>query len=298
MTILNDLKISSEKKAAAPKKKLMPLKKKNLNLVKNDPIAETTEKPVEEAKEEKKEAPKKELKVQAKSTEKDEDQAKAESEEKIKKEEVKEETKEETKEEEKAEKSQEEEENRKEDPAPKKTQRSRKSKKEEPKQEIEMPTTTIKDYEKIIQEMESPFTDANWEKEMKDVEEEAYSLVIPEGCTADQAIELISKIDYLKTKYMARRVEFEQNYFKYAAKEPEGLIERIKKISATGSNEQERKMNGVIAVMNFKMKNDNLNLYEVAEEAKKRYDFYKMIINLLDFKHSSLMTITGLLKKA
>ena len=82
-----------------------------------------------------------------------------------------------------------------------------------------------------------------------------------------------------------------------SGKDPEGVIERIKRLDCKGSNAEERKVNSTKAVFNHKDKEGNIiNLYEVLDETRSRYNYLRSLMETITYKNSALVTMLGSLK--
>lgn len=104
------------------------------------------------------------------------------------------------------------------------------------------------------------------------------------------AIVIISKIDKM---YSSLRIDYSEVE---ATKERiDTSIKEIERVGLTGKNEDERKRNAVMAVMEAKDENE-MSLYDIQRETNERYLFLKGVIDVLINKQNRLITINGLLK--
>jgi hypothetical protein len=77
----------------------------------------------------------------------------------------------------------------------------------------------------------------------------------------------------------------------------DGLIDRTKRLNARGTNSEERKVSGTIAAMNYKTpQGHNINLFELLDETRARFNFLKTINDSIEFKKAVLLTMLSSLK--
>ena len=88
-----------------------------------------------------------------------------------------------------------------------------------------------------------------------------------------------------------------KNLYEHLTDKENGLIEVTKKLHGKGSNTEERKVNGIVAVMNYKTEaGDTVNLYELLAETRIRYNFLKGLNDSIEFKKMVLLTMLSSLK--
>lgn len=285
----------SEEKAQEAVNNQEPAKDAEKEQPKETAPTKTEEKaPKKEAKEEIKAAEieaedKPETKPEAPKSKKAEDKQEKLSEES--KEEIREEVKEEAKAEPKKEESK------------KKTAASRSKKKttatkkeEEDIEPTDIPTTTVS-YNEAIQTITSPFVDEEWEEYKAEVQKELSEIVISDDMNPGTLKVVISELSILREKVWFSYQEQKTLYERLSSKDPEGLIERVKRINlGSGNNDMERKRAGVLACMKFNTESGDINLYEVLDETRSRYNFLKAVIDSIKYKTDVLITLNGALK--
>lgn len=192
----------------------------------------------------------------------------------------------------------------------KKTKRTRRSKKTEKAESTEsstevniesisIPKTEI-DFESAVAAIKSDFVDEKWEEFKKDINDRYNDIVISNDMTSKQIKQTVAELtelrDDIRQAHNDNKNLYEQLVFK-DSKEPEGFIERIKRLAAKGNNAEDRKMNAVLAVMNYKDPDGNtINLYEMLDEVRMRYNFTKDIMDSITYKSNVLITMLGTLK--
>lgn len=159
-----------------------------------------------------------------------------------------------------------------------------------------MPTTGMT-YLEAMESISSPFVDAEWEAYKEDVQNDLDSIEIDDDMNPATLKSAISKLSKLRNKVWNNYQGMKSQYESLSTKEPEGLIERVKKINLAGNNDLERKKAGVEACMNYVDKSGrNINLYEILDETRSRYNFLKTVMDSIEYKRSVLVTMNGALK--
>jgi hypothetical protein len=161
---------------------------------------------------------------------------------------------------------------------------------------ISMPTTEIT-YVEAMEYIASPFVDAEWESYKEEIQKDLDDIQIDDDMNPATLKSTVGKLSRLRNKVWNNYQGMKSQYEAMSSKEPEGLIERVKKISLAGNNDLERKKAGVEACMNYTDKSGkNINLYEVLDETRSRYNFLKTVMDSIEYKRSVLVTMNGALK--
>lgn len=161
---------------------------------------------------------------------------------------------------------------------------------------VSIPVTEV-DFNTAIASIKSNFVDEEWDKLRKDLSERINAIVITSDMTSKLIKNTVSKLDNLRDEIRDVFISTKNQYDELTSKEPEGFIERIKRLSAKGSNAEDRKLNGILAVMNYQDPEGNkINLYEVLDEVRERYSFLKSIMDAITYKNNVLVTMLGSLK--
>lgn len=163
---------------------------------------------------------------------------------------------------------------------------------------VDSPTTRVS-YAEAVDAIRSGFVDPEWNGFQDEIEEELASIQINDDMhpgTLKAAIADLSKLrQRIWSPYQSTKTLFEQ----LSLKEPEGLIERVKKISlGDGSNDLQRKKAGVEACINYidPRSGNAINLYELLDETRMRYNFLRATMDSIQFKTNVLITMNGALK--
>lgn len=262
-------------KAEAPKKKIMPLKKKTIETKPADEEVKTTTEEEVDTKEETKVTEEPEVTPEA---EKEKPEAP--------KEEAKKEEKKTTK---------------KPTPSVKKSAKkpvatTKKKESEEDFVAIDMPTTKMS-FGDAVMKITSPFVDEEWEEFKEEVKEELNNIVIDNDMNPGTLKVTISELSILREKIWFSLQETKDLFDRLGSKDPEGLIERIKRVNlGSGNNDMERRRAGVVACMKYETDSGEINLYEVLDETRTRYTFLKSVMDSIGYKTNTLITMNGALK--
>lgn len=186
-------------------------------------------------------------------------------------------------------------------PAKKTTRRNTAKKKEtasapEEATFYEIPTTEI-DYAEAVEAIRSPFRDETWEAFKAEIQEDLSKIEVSDDLNPGALKIVISELSILRDKIWFPLQEAKTEFERYASKEPEGLIERVKRINSVGgNNETERRRAGILACMNYETSAGTVNLYELMDESRERYSFLKAVDESIKFKKDILITMNGALK--
>lgn len=162
--------------------------------------------------------------------------------------------------------------------------------------QVSIPTTEV-DFSTAIAAIKSSFVDEGWEKMKAELSEKINSIVITSDMNSKILKSTVAKLDKLRDEIRDIYTATKNEYDELTSKEPEGFIERVKRLSSKGSNAEDRKLNGIIAVMNYHDAEGNkINLYEVLDEIRGRYNFLKSIMDAIAYKNNVLVTMLGSLK--
>ena len=156
--------------------------------------------------------------------------------------------------------------------------------------------TTELSYAEACQAVRTHFTDPEWEAAKAKFEETAKNIHITNDMNKAQLHDLLAQVANLRDEIYSAYTETKTLYEHLTDKE-NGLIERTKRIGAKGSNSEERKLTATLAVMNYVDANGNkINLYEVLDETRIRYNYLKGIMDTIEFKKAVLLTMLSSLK--
>lgn len=185
------------------------------------------------------------------------------------------------------------------------TRKTRSSKKKETKADEDASTENQSiliaksevSYEEAIQSIRSGFIDEEWENFKKQTSETIDGIVIQNNMTPTMIKNTLADLSSFRDSIWKIYTDTKSLYENLSGKDPEGVIERKKRISAKGSNTEERRLNATIAIINNKDDDGNaINLYEVLDESRERYNYLRSLMEGINYKNSVLVTMLGSIK--
>lgn len=151
-------------------------------------------------------------------------------------------------------------------------------------------------YAEACQAIRTHFVDEEWEAAKAKFEEMSKNINISNDMNKAQLHDLLAQVANLRDEVYSAYTETKTLYEHLTDKE-NGMIERTKRTGAKGSNSEERKLTATVAVMNYVDGNGNkINLFEVLDETRIRYNFLKGIMDTIEFKKAVLLTMLSSLK--
>ena len=160
---------------------------------------------------------------------------------------------------------------------------------------VVIPSTDLS-FADCITAIKSNFVDQEWEDFRSRITTTMSEIVISNEMNKPQLHDLLSQIAILRDEISIVYNDTKTLYEGLTAKD-DGLIDRTKRLNAKGTNAEERKVSGTIAVMNYKSKEGhNINLFELLDETRARYNFLKTINESIEFKKAVLLTMLSSLK--
>lgn len=161
--------------------------------------------------------------------------------------------------------------------------------------DIVIPTTSVS-YADAIATIQSNFVDEEWEAFRTQIQTSMSEIMISNDLNKHQVCDLLAQVSTLRDEISVIYADTKTLYENLSSKE-DGLIERVKKLNGKGSNAEERKITGLLATINYKDREGNaVNLYEVLDETRGRFNFLKNIMESIEFKKSVLLTMLSSLK--
>lgn len=151
-------------------------------------------------------------------------------------------------------------------------------------------------YAEACQAVRTHFVDEEWEANKARFEEMSRNIHISNDMNKAQLHDLLAQVANLRDEMHSAYTETKTLYEHLTDKE-NGMIERTKRTGAKGSNAEERKLTSTLAVMNYVDDNGNkINLYEVLDETRIRYNCLKGLMDTIEFKKGVLLTMLSSLK--
>lgn len=159
--------------------------------------------------------------------------------------------------------------------------------------------TTEVDFDEAIKVLSSKFDDPEWLSFKEDIEKEYEKIVVEPDINSSVLLNIEAQLAKLRDRIWSRHCYYQTQLDQLMSKEPEGLIARVKRLGMDPSapNEAIRNRQGVLACVNFVDKNGNhINLYELLDEIRARYNFLNSVLQNIGFKKDLLITISSALK--
>lgn len=163
--------------------------------------------------------------------------------------------------------------------------------------EFVIPTTEV-DYAEAVIAIKSSFQDKEWEAFREDIVNRMNDIVISSDMTTSVLKATLDQLSGVRDSIWLAYSDTKNLFESLTSKEPEGIIERTKRLAAKGSNTEERKQSAVIACMNYiePKTGAKINLFELLDETRERYNFLNNTIQAIQYKTNVLVTMLGSLK--
>lgn len=161
--------------------------------------------------------------------------------------------------------------------------------------EVIVSHTTLS-YAEACQSIRTHFVDEEWEADMARFEEMSRNIHISSDMNKAQLHDLLAQVSNLRDEMHSAYTQT-RTLYEHLTDKDNGMIERTKRTGAKGSNSEERKLTSTLAVMNYVDENGNkINLYEVLDETRIRYNCLKGLMDTIEFKKGVLLTMLSSLK--
>ena len=164
---------------------------------------------------------------------------------------------------------------------------------------IETRNNSTVTFTEAMNEFQSFAGDSEWMEYKADIEKTYESINIMPDINSAMLVGIINQLSNLRDRIWNQHQYYKNQYDQLSSKEPEGVIERIKRINVNESanNDMARKKSGIAACMNYKTDNgETINLYDLLDEVRARYYFLNAIMSNIEFKKNLLITISSALK--
>lgn len=155
------------------------------------------------------------------------------------------------------------------------------------------------DFKTACEEFGSYCNDEEWTAFAEDVKTSYNDIKITPDITTASLIGITCQLSNLRDKIWQQHQYYKAQFDRLASKEPDGVIERTKRLymDDAANNDMKRKKSSTVACMNYTTKDGNvINLYEFLDEIRARYYFLNAVMNNIEFKKNQLVTISSALK--
>lgn len=152
---------------------------------------------------------------------------------------------------------------------------------------------TCKDFDIIEEKVFGTFNDPKWEALKEEVIELNSQIIIESDMSIGSLKTAIANLSALRNKILILYIKYQTNFQNLVSDKPEGIIERVKRLSSKGSNDNERRRNGILACMQYEMGGEIIDLFELLEQTRERYNFFKGIMDAIEQKQKALITMNS-----
>ena len=168
--------------------------------------------------------------------------------------------------------------------------------KEEPTVEpIKKIKTTGETFNRISDFIVNPVADDEWERFKNDTLIKMSGIQIKENIPPNVILHVAADLDSMYSSIYDKYMETKTGLENLTNKE-DGILAVIKATNAKGSNETERKANGVAAAEKYKIDKTTINLFHLIAETRSRLNFLQGIIDQVRFKKDLLVTASAAIK--
>lgn len=173
----------------------------------------------------------------------------------------------------------------------------------EDKEDEEKPTiepikkikTTGETFNRISDFIVNPVADDEWERFKNDTLIKMSGIQIKENIPPNVILHVAADLDSMYSSIYDKYMETKTGLENLTNKE-DGILAVIKATNAKGSNETERKANGVAAAEKYKIDKTTVNLFHLIAETRSRLNFLQGIIDQVRFKKDLLVTASAAIK--
>lgn len=170
---------------------------------------------------------------------------------------------------------------------------------EEVKEEIIEPIKKIKTtgetFNRISDFIINPVADDEWEQFKNDTLIKMSGIQIKENIPPNVILHVAADLDSMYSSIYDKYMETKTGLENLTNKE-DGILAVIKATNSKGSNETERKANGVAAAEKYKIDKTTVNLFHLIAETRSRLNFLQGIIDQIRFKKDLLVTASAAIK--
>ena len=155
--------------------------------------------------------------------------------------------------------------------------------------------TTGETFNRISDFIVNPVADDEWERFKNDTLIKMSGIQIKENIPPNVILHVAADLDSMYSSIYDKYMETKTGLENLTNKE-DGILAVIKAMNAKGSNETERKANGVAAAEKYKIDKTTVNLFHLIAETRSRLNFLQGIIDQVRFKKDLLVTASAAIK--
>lgn len=150
-------------------------------------------------------------------------------------------------------------------------------------------------FNNVIDFFANPIADPDWEDLKTEILTRIDGIKIKSNIPPNVVLLVSSELDslhsYIHDKFMETKTALDN-----LTNKEDGVLTVIKATNAKGSNETERKANGVAAAEKYKIDKTTVNLFHLIAETRSRLNFLQGIIDQVRFKKDLLVTASAAIK--
>ena len=179
-----------------------------------------------------------------------------------------------------------------EEPQPKEKQEVKTEEKQD-----EVPKSKVKGsaFNSIVDFVINPIQDDEWNKFKEEMTVKVDGIVIKDNIPPNVVLLIASDLDSTYNMIYEKYMEIKTALDNFTNKE-DGILSVIKATHSKGSNETERKANGIAAAQKYKIGKTTVNLFELIAETRNRYNFLQGLIDQIKFKKDLLIIASSAIK--
>ena len=155
--------------------------------------------------------------------------------------------------------------------------------------------TTGETFNRISDFIVNPVADDEWERFKNDTLIKMSGIQIKENIPPNVILHVAADLDSMYSSIYDKYMETKTGLENLTNKE-DGILAVIKATNAKGSNETERRANGVAAAEKYKIDKTTVNLFHLIAETRSRLNFLQGIIDQVRFKKDLLVTASAAIK--
>ena len=150
-------------------------------------------------------------------------------------------------------------------------------------------------YADAVLAIKSTFVDEEWDVFKSDTSERLGEIQIVNDMGPAALKQTISDLNSLRDSVWLQFLDT-KTFFETLTAKDDGLLDRVKRLHSKGSNDNERKINSAVALMNYKEDGKSINLYEILDASRARFNYTKGLMDSIQYKSNAVITMLGNLK--
>lgn len=154
-----------------------------------------------------------------------------------------------------------------------------------------LPQRSSVDYEELIANLVITSLGEEWDKMVDQVRVQLKSIQITPDMNSATMKQATADLAALRDE-----IYYEATQAKTTFEGVTSKIEVVKGLNTKGASAEERKLNGLRACVHYSEGGYDINLFELLEVARVKYNFYSETMKQIEYKKNALITMNGALK--